>query len=225
FGGGGSNGGDPNTLYFTAGTSEEEHGLFGKLKPTTNSATSLIQFATDDMTISEGAGHIDITVLRVGDVSGTATVEVNTFDESQAAHASQKSDYEIALGKVTFNPGETSKTLRVLIVNDSLPEGIEEAELALSNPTGIGVGLGNPNTASLKIIDNDAPTPIVSTVTATGINPVAITSARDQFRSAIGGGTVAGANGSFGGVRREINWDAVPANFSAPNNLPANLFN
>src|SRR5205823_8864653 len=66
---------------------------------------------------------------------------------------------------------------------------------------------------------------IVSTVTAAGINPVAITSARDQFRSAIGGGTVAGANGSFGGVRREINWDTVPANFSAPNNLPANFFN
>ena len=52
-----------------------------------------------------------------------------------------------------------------------------------------------------------------------------ITSARDQFRVDLGGGTTAGANGSFGGVRREINWDGVPAAASAPNLLPPNFFN
>jgi hypothetical protein len=36
---------------------------------------------------------------------------------------------------------------------------------------------------------------------------------------------VAGANGSFGGLRREINWDGVPDAFSAPNNMPADFFN
>ena len=51
------------------------------------------------------------------------------------------------------------------------------------------------------------------------------TTARDAFRADLGGGTVAGANGSFGGVRREINWDGVPAVASAPNALPANFFN
>lgn len=52
-----------------------------------------------------------------------------------------------------------------------------------------------------------------------------VTAARDQFRVDLGGGTTAGANGSFGGVRREINWDGVPDAFSAPNNLPASFFN
>ena len=58
-----------------------------------------------------------------------------------------------------------------------------------------------------------------------GANAAAITGIRDTFRTDLGGGTTAGANGSFGGVRREINWDGVPATLSAPNNLPANFFN
>lgn len=52
-----------------------------------------------------------------------------------------------------------------------------------------------------------------------------ITATRDAFRNDLGGGTTAGANGSFGGVRREINWDGVAATASAPNTLPANFFN
>ncbi|MGH9932528.1 MAG: TIGR03118 family protein [Pyrinomonadaceae bacterium] len=154
--GNGVSGGDPNTLYFTAGTAAEEHGLFGSLKPTTASATSLIQFATDGFVIGEGSGHIDITVTRAGDASGTATVNFNTFDKSQVGHASQKSDYEIALGKLTFNPGETSKTVRILLVDDNFVEGDEKVDLALSNPTGTGAGLGSPNMAVLRITDNDS---------------------------------------------------------------------
>src|SRR5947208_7788043 len=53
----------------------------------------------------------------------------------------------------------------------------------------------------------------------------AVTIVRDAFRAAIGGGTVPGPNGSFGGIRREINWDGVPDSLAAPNNLPANFFN
>ncbi len=63
------------------------------------------------------------------------------------------------------------------------------------------------------------------TFLGTGSNVAGITGIRDDFRTAVGGGTVAGANGSFGGVRREINWDGVPDIFSAPNNMPANFFN
>jgi len=117
FGNGGS-GGDVNTLYFSAGTADEEHGLFGKLNPTTSSATSLIQFSSNDFAIGEGSGHIDLTITRAGDASGSATVQYSTFDESQVGHASQKSDYEMALGSVTFRPGETSKTVRILLVDD-----------------------------------------------------------------------------------------------------------
>src|SRR5205814_8456802 len=105
FGNGGA-GGDVNTLYFSAGIGEEEHGLFGKLNPTTAQATSLIQFATDTFAIGEGSGHIDVSIIRQCDASGTASVNFNTLDDSQPGHASQKSDYELSLGKATFNPAE-----------------------------------------------------------------------------------------------------------------------
>jgi len=58
-----------------------------------------------------------------------------------------------------------------------------------------------------------------------GADSAAITPTRDAFRAAVGGGTVAGANGSFGGLRREINWDGVPAGSSDPNPLNADFFN
>ncbi len=52
-----------------------------------------------------------------------------------------------------------------------------------------------------------------------------VTAARDAFRADLGGGTVAGANGSFGGLRREINWDGAPDSASRPNLLPSDFFN
>jgi len=58
-----------------------------------------------------------------------------------------------------------------------------------------------------------------------GVGTANATTARDLFRSDIGGGTVPGPNGSFGGLRREINWDGVPAPSSAPNNIAGNFFN
>jgi uncharacterized protein (TIGR03118 family) len=163
FGNGGS-GGDVNTLYFTAGIGEEEHGLFGKLNPTTASATSLIQFSGDNFTINEGSGHIEVTVTRGGDASGAATVNYSTFDVSEPDHASQKSDYEIAEGTITFAPGETSKTFTVLIVNDNFDENDETIDLYLSNPTGAGVGLGSPNHSTVTIADDDTGAPVANPV-------------------------------------------------------------
>ena len=157
--GNGGAGGDINTVYFSAGPGEEEHGLFGKLNPTTASATSLIQFSTDDFAIGEGSGHIDVSITRAGDASGNATVNYSTFDESAPAHASQKSDYEMAVGSVSFAPGETSKNVRILVVNDNFAEGPETINLFLNNPTGSGVGLGSPNRATVTILDNDVVAP------------------------------------------------------------------
>ncbi len=60
---------------------------------------------------------------------------------------------------------------------------------------------------------------------AAGADPAAITAIRDAFRLAVGGGAVAGADGSFGGLRREINWDGVSNARADPNLLPGDFFN
>lgn len=59
---------------------------------------------------------------------------------------------------------------------------------------------------------------------ASGATPADIQATVDDFRDFLG---VLNPNtpGSFPSGRREINWDAVPDSFAAPNNLPANFFN
>lgn len=58
-----------------------------------------------------------------------------------------------------------------------------------------------------------------------GANPAAIQSAVDAFRSDLGNPLNPNVAGSFPSGRREINWDGVPNNLSAPNNLPPDFFN
>jgi len=123
--------------------------------PTPTPGPNSIAFTTNNYSVNEAGGHIDVGVVRTGDTSGAAAVNYATSDVAGAGHASQTSDYEIALGTLTFAPGETAKTFTVLVIDDTLVEGPETIALTLSNATGANVGLGNPNTATLTIIDND----------------------------------------------------------------------
>lgn len=59
---------------------------------------------------------------------------------------------------------------------------------------------------------------------ASGATPADIQGAVDGFRAFLGA-LNPNVAGSFPSGRREINWDAVPDAFSAPNNMPANFFN
>ncbi len=77
----------------------------------------------------------------------------------------------------------------------------------------------------LSMSDIAAHAAVISRSFGGNATPASITATRDTFRTDLGGGTTAGANGSFGGLRREINWDGVPATASTPNLLPANFFN
>ena len=59
-----------------------------------------------------------------------------------------------SIGTLSFAPGESSKSIFVLIINDSYPEGPETFSVTLSNPTGASLGVFS--TATVTINDNDA---------------------------------------------------------------------
>ncbi len=98
----------------------------------------------------EDAGSIIITVTRLGDTSGIASVDYETSNFT----ASSASDYVATSGTLRFAPGEAQKSFTVLITDDTLVEGDERVDLKLRNA--VGGNLGGQSFASLTIIDNDA---------------------------------------------------------------------
>ncbi|MBX7184851.1 MAG: hypothetical protein K1Y01_06865 [Vicinamibacteria bacterium] len=94
-----------------------------------------------DKTSGEGnSGTVPISfnvTLNQAPVS-TVTVDWTTADGTATAPL----DYQAASGTVTFNSGETSKTITVQIVGDSLEEPYETFFVNLSNPTG-GASIGD----------------------------------------------------------------------------------
>ncbi len=78
-----------------------------------------------------------------------ATQDGAPITGAAAAHAGQ--DYVGTSGTLNFAPGETAKTVKVALINDTLPEGAEAFSLALSglvgatalNPVGTAVIAAN----------------------------------------------------------------------------------
>jgi len=91
-------------------------------------------------------------VTREGDTSKNATVDYAT----QSDTASDKSDFDSAMGTLSFAPGETAKSFDVLINEDSYVEGTESFLIALSNPA--GADLGSPASVSVLIFDDSPET-------------------------------------------------------------------
>jgi uncharacterized repeat protein (TIGR01451 family) len=130
---------------------------------TTVRRPGILQFSAATYTANENAGTASIDVTRTSGSGGTVTVHY-TITNGTASSA----DYTGATsGTLTFNNGDTTKTISIPIVNDSLDEVNETLNLALDTPTG-GAVLGAQTTAVLTITDDD-PTPSLS------INDVTVT--------------------------------------------------
>lgn len=108
-------------------------------------------FNSSNQTVNEGVGAITITVNRSGPDLPAVTVDYATSDGT----ATQKGDYTLALGKLSFAAGETSKTFPIFITDDGHVENNETFTVTLSNPTG-GASLGVPNQTTITIVSNDS---------------------------------------------------------------------
>lgn len=113
-------------------------------------SANVVQFSAATYNVTEACTAVNVMVNRSGDTSGSATVKYSTSDVS----ASDRRDYITGLGTLSFAPGETSKTIALLINDDSFVEGPESFTISLTNPT--SVNLGNTSTATIQIADNAA---------------------------------------------------------------------
>lgn len=123
-------------------------------------AASTLRFSAANYSVGEGGVTVTITVTRTGSSVGVATVEYATRNGT----ATDKGDYSPAFGTLRFNPGQTSRSFTVSIIDDAFIEPDEAVNLTLRNPT--GASLGSQATAVLTILDND------STILSTNPNPI-----------------------------------------------------
>jgi len=118
---------------------------------------NVVQFSSSNYSVVEDCTTLTITVNRIGNTSGAASVDYFTADIT----ASERRDYITAIGRLSFAAGETSKNFVVLINDDSFVEGNETFNVNLRNPS--GVSLGAPQIATVTIIDN-ATEPATNTI-------------------------------------------------------------
>ncbi|HEX3230538.1 MAG TPA: Calx-beta domain-containing protein, partial [Pyrinomonadaceae bacterium] len=107
-----------------------------------------VQFNSANYSVQENCTTVTISVNRIGDTSGAASVDYKTSDVT----ATERKDYITALGSLRFAAGETSKSFAVLINEDSFVEGNETFSITLSNPSGVTVG--GPAIATVTITDD-----------------------------------------------------------------------
>ena len=79
-----------------------------------------------------GTKNLNFTVSLSAASGRTVTVDYATL----AGTATHGSDFNAASGTLTFNPGQTSKTVTIALVGDTLPEPDETFLLSLTNPSG-----------------------------------------------------------------------------------------
>jgi hypothetical protein len=97
-----------------------------------------LAFPSPAVTVSTAAGTSTVTVVRSGGSGGTVSVAYATG----GGNAVPGTDYTPVSGVLTFQPGQSSKTIAIPILSGSGTSGLTFG-LSLSNPSG-GASLGSP---------------------------------------------------------------------------------
>ena len=103
-------------------------------------------------TMIENQGYVDFFVTLSAPGSAEARVNYSTGDGT----ALDGVDYQSATGTLVFAPGETSKTVRVLVADNAVADGTRTFNLNLGSLTGLVSGV---LTAQGVILDNESLTP------------------------------------------------------------------
>jgi len=120
---------------------------------------AVIQLSSATFSVDETSGVVNITVVRNGNLGNQATIQYTTL----IGTAEDVLDYTGNLnGTLTFNPGESLKTIQVPIIDDNVAELNETFALAIGDITNNYVApgllpdqLGGPRTGTITIRDDD----------------------------------------------------------------------
>jgi ribosomal protein L35AE/L33A len=135
---GGATIGDPDTAVVTITDNEEL-------------PAGTLQFSAADYSVDEDGGSVEITVTREGGSDGAVSVRCASSNGSATAG----NDYVQTTDTLNWGNGDNAnKSCTVPILDDSIIEGDETFNMALSNSTG-GATIGSPGTAVVTITDND----------------------------------------------------------------------
>ena len=115
------------------------------------------QVSINDLTVDEAAGTANFVITFDRPSAGVVSIDYATQDGTALAD----SDYVAASGTLKFAPGETAKTVKVLVVNDTLHESPETFSLKLSDLVG-ATTLDPVGTATID--DNDAPATAIADI-------------------------------------------------------------
>ncbi len=124
------------------------------------SESPALQFLSGIYTASESSGSAVITVWRSLS-TGTSSVNFATSDGTAKAGT----DYLSAAGTLVFNPGDTTKTFTITLLDPHVVGGVKTVNLSLSNPVG-GLIDFQP-TSVLQISEDDSGVSGTFTVTNT----------------------------------------------------------
>ena len=110
-----------------------------------------VRLSVADAEAKESSGRIDFTVTLDKAGRDPLSVDWKTVDGTATAG----NDYTAASGTLTFVPGETSKTVSVVLLDDAIDEGSETFTLQLSNPQPAGTLTLDDGTATGTITNSD----------------------------------------------------------------------
>lgn len=152
-----------------ASSSSEESSSSSSSTSTSSSSVSstpngTLRFATPTASIIENAsiGGITVAIVRTGGVQGAVGVQISTSDGT----AKVTEDYQALSTVLTFAANESSKTIKLPLIDDSAGEGSETVVLTLSEVTG-GAVIGTPSQMTITITDNEAPSSTGSSSSST----------------------------------------------------------
>lgn len=130
--------------------------LNGQSSGGTTPAPALPTLSVGSPKVAEGNTGGTNTLDFVVTLSAASTQTVAVNYATAAGTASEGSDYAKATGTLTFLPGETSKTVKVAVIGDTVVEGDETLTLKLSSPVGATL---KADTGTGTITNDDAATP------------------------------------------------------------------